>query len=231
MIGMTLPVARETLADEVARGIEASKEPEAYVRIVVTRGAGPIGLDPALAEHPVRLVLVLPLSPQPAAQYADGVSVVLVQPGPRAGMLPVSETGTAKTGNYLPNVLAVRDARARGGYEAFLLDPTGRVWEGASSNVFVVQGGRVRTPPLTAGILEGITRRHVMEIARRQGRAVEEVDVFAADLFAADEVFLTSTLREIVPVTRIDGKEIGGGRPGPVARELLEAFRKEARGE
>lgn len=229
MIGMRLPVSQDTLREEVHRGLEAAGEPEAYVRIVVTRGAGPIGLDPALAERPVRIVLVLPLVPQPVAQYADGVSVVLVEPGPRAGLLPVSESGTAKTGNYLPNVLAVRDARAKGGYEALLLDPSGRVWEGASSNVFIVRGGALRTPPLTAGILEGITRRHVIRIARARGRVVEEADVTRDDVVGAEEVFLTSTLREIVPVVRIDGRPVSDGRPGPVARELLDAFHEEVR--
>lgn len=229
MIGLTLPVDRETFAEEVRRGFEAAKEPEAYVRIVVTRGAGPIGLDPALADTPLRVVIVLPLPQQPAAQYEEGVSVILVRPGPRAGLLPVSVSGTAKTGNYLPNVLAVRDARARGGYEALLLDGEGRVWEGASSNVFCVKDGRIHTPPLSAGILEGITRRHTIWIARALGMNVDEGDVFVSDLAEADEVFLTSTLREIVPVTRVDDRPVGSGRPGPVARALLEAFRREAR--
>jgi branched-chain amino acid aminotransferase len=164
---------------------------------------------------------------QPASNYAEGVTVALIQPGPRAGLLPVGELGTAKTGNYLPNVLAVRDARARGAYEAFLVDPAGHVWEGASSNVFCVKDGRIRTPPLSTGILEGITRRHVLRIAQVRGHEGVEADVSVDDLFRSDEVFLTSTLREVVPVTRIDGHSIGDGRPGPVARELLAAFREE----
>lgn len=228
MIGMTLPFSRETIAGDVYRGLAAAGEADAYIRIVVTRGAGPIGLDPALAKGPVRVVLVLPLPVQPEAQYTQGVAIVLVQPGPRAGLLPVGESGTAKTGNYLPNVLALREAKAKGGYEAVLVDSNGLVSEGASSNVFCVSQRVIRTPRLVTGVLEGITRRHVMRIARDKGWTVDESDVYANDLKKADEVFLTSTMREVVPVTRVDGAPVADGTPGPTAKELRIGLRAEA---
>ncbi len=228
MIGMSLPIPKRMFAEEVRLGLDAAGNAESYVRIVVTRGGGPVGLDPALAVGALRVVLVLPLPVQAAANYGSGVAVAIVRPGPRAGLLPVSDAGTAKTGNYLPNVLALRDAKARGAYEAFLVDADGRVLEGSSSNVFCVKAERIRTPPPSIGILEGITRRHVIRVARARGHEVLEGDVRVLDLFSADEVFLTSSLREVVPVTRIDDQPVGEGTPGKMAKELLAAFRESA---
>ncbi len=227
-------------AREIARTLEAarggdSRDPaaapwnagERYVRVVMTRGAGEIGLDPALAVNPVALVLVQPLAGPPAAAYRDGVAaaIVGVRRAPPAAIDP-----SAKTGAHLPNVLAVREAREAGAHEALLLDGAGFVTEGSSSNVFAVAGGTVRTPPLGAGILEGVTRGVVLRLARSEGVRAEEVPLRPEDLEAADEVFITSTVREIVPVTRLGPHPVGGGRPGPVTRRLHAAFRALAGG-
>ncbi len=200
---------------------------ERYVRLVLTRGAGEIGLDPALAVDPVALVVVQPLQGPPARAYAEGVAAAFV--GVRRAS-PAAIDPTAKTGAHLPNVLAVREARQRGAYEALLLDERGAVTEGSSSNVFAVRGGRVATPPLGAGILEGVTRGVVLRLAREVGVPAEEAPLRPEDLEAADEVFITSTAREIVPVTRLGDRAVGAGRPGPVTRRLHDAFRRRAGG-
>ena len=231
-------------AREIARTLEASRaaadtadarDPDAapwnvgerYVRVVMTRGAGEIGLDPALAQGPVALVIVLPLSGPPASAYREGVAAAIV--GVRRAAADAIDP-SAKTGAHLPNVLAVREARAAGAHEAFLLDGGGFVTEGSSSNVFSVRGGVVRTPPLAAGILEGVTRGVVLRLARDLGLQAAEVPLRPEELEGADEVFITSTIREVLPVTRLATHAVGAGRPGPVTRRLHAAFRALAGG-
>jgi branched-chain amino acid aminotransferase len=195
---------------------------ERYVRVVMTRGAGEIGLDPALAVDPIALVIAQPIVGPPAAAYREGVGVAIV--GVRRAA-PDAVDPSAKTGAHLPNVLAVREARAAGAHEALLLDAQGFVTEGSSSNVFAVARGTVRTPPLAAGILEGVTRGVVLRLARQAGIPIEEVSLRPEDLEGADEVFITSTVREIVPVTRLGRRDVGTGRPGATTRALHRAFR------
>jgi branched-chain amino acid aminotransferase len=196
---------------------------EWYARVVMSRGAGELGLDPSLAVDPVALVIVMPLQAPPARAYEEGVKAAIVgvqQPAPQA------VDPTAKTGAHLPHVLAVREARAAGAHEALLLDARGFVTEGSSSNVFAVKGGVARTPPLAAGILAGVTRGVVIALARAEGVTLEEVPLRPSDLEDADEVFITSTLREILPVTRLGDHVVGPGRTGPTTCRLHEAFRR-----
>jgi len=222
LLGIPLPLAREAQAAEVERAVEAAKNAESYVRVIITRGNGPIGLDPALAEHPTRVVIVTELASFPAELYERGASVCLVRAGRSAGS--VVPQG-AKSGNYLVNIMALGAARRRGAHEAIMLDAAGLITEGASSNVFLVMGSALHTPPLHAGILEGITRRKVIEVARGAGIKVHERELTPGDLLHADEVFLTSTLREVLPVTRVDGAEIAGGTPGAITRRVRELYR------
>lgn len=239
-IGLVPKWGPERTAAELARALEASRggddpDPDAapwnvgerYARVVMTRGAGEIGLDPALAVDPVALVVAQPLRGPPARAYAEGVAAAVV--GVRRAS-PQAIDPSAKTGAHLPNVLAVKEARAAGAHEALLLDDAGHVTEGSSSNVFAVAGGAVLTPPLAAGILEGVTRGVVLRLARELGVPAREAPLRASDLAGADEVFITSTIREIVPVTRLDGAAIGAGRPGPVTARLHRAFRGLASG-
>jgi len=192
---------------------------DAYVRIVVTRGSGPIGLDPALADAPRLVVLALPLVLPDEALYRDGAPVAVVH-ARRAGAVDPS----VKSGNYLSSVLAVAEARRAGAYEAVMCDGVGRIAEGSSSNLFVVRGGRVGTPPLSVGLLEGITRRHVLELARANGISVEEVPLWPVDLRGADEAFLTSSVRGVMPIRSVDGHTVGRECPGPVTRRLSAAY-------
>jgi branched-chain amino acid aminotransferase len=191
---------------------------------MITRGSGPVGLDPALASAPLRVVLVEPLSPPPASWYRDGIAVVTARTE-RAGD---AAQGGAKVGNYLASLLALKVAKAAGAQEALIVDTAGRVIEGTTSNVFLVRGGQVITPPEQAGILPGITRAHLVEIAAEIGHPVQFSAIVPADLAAADEVFISSSIREVVPVVRVDEHTVGNGRPGPITRALHEAFRARA---
>ena len=224
-IGLRIP-PRTEIERAVAETVAAAGNAESRVRITITRGVGKLDLDPASADDPQLVVLVMPLDAPSPEMYGRGVSVAVVsvtRNDPRA-MDPA-----VKSGNYLNSVLAVGEARRRtGAYEAILCAADGSVAEGASSNVFVVVGGSgggvVRTPPLAVGILDGIMRAKVLELCRANGIAVEETRISPEQLRGADEVFITSATRSVLPVTRVDQAPVGAGTPGPVTRRLMELF-------
>jgi branched-chain amino acid aminotransferase len=165
---------------------------------------------------------VEPVAPPSREAYAAGIAAITVR-------TQRSVDGTAAAGakvtNYLESVLAVREAKAQGAQEALIVDGRGEVVEGATSNVFVAKGGRLATPPEDAGILSGITRAYVLEAAAKAGIAVDQLRLRPEALYDADEVFVTSSIREVLPVVRVDGRVIGTGAPGPLARILHRAFR------
>jgi branched-chain amino acid aminotransferase len=198
---------------------------EHSARIVMTRGAGDLGLDPALAVNPRAFVVATPLRAPPLDAYRRGVAVRVV--GVRHDAPEAVDT-QAKTGAHLANVLAVHEARRAGAHEALLLDRDGFVTEGASSNVFAVRGGRIETPPLSAGILEGVTRALVLELAAEAGLALRETPLRPADLAEAEELFITSTAREVLPATTLDGRPVGSGAVGEVTTRLHRLFRARA---
>lgn len=229
-IGMELPWSDEHLQAEVERTLQAAGNDESYVRIVATRGAGEIGLDTALAIEPLLAVIVQPIRLPPPDAYEKGVKVQLVgvRKNPRESIDP-----RAKTGNYLNNVMALREARVHHAFEAVMLDGEGRITEGSTSNVFVVKDGALITPPVEVGILEGVTRHTVIEVAQELGIPVHERHLLPEELLAADEAMITSSVREIVPVVCVGmGDEehiVGKGVPGPMVRRLTDAFRAWAR--
>jgi branched-chain amino acid aminotransferase len=190
--------------------------------LIVTRGSGPLSLDPGLATSGRTIVIVRLLQALPSRFYEEGVAVALVplSAGER-GMDPA-----AKTGSHLGQVLALGRATAQGAHEALMVDGQGNVTEGVSSNLFAVITGSVVTPPLGT-VLEGVTRRRALALARKAKLRVEERPLTASEVRGATELFLTSTAREILPVTRVDGAPIGDGRVGPIARRLLADFRGE----
>jgi branched-chain amino acid aminotransferase len=218
-----VPVDDATFRREIAAALAAAGEGEHYLRVVLTRGSGPLSLDPSTATHPLRVLLVEPVTPPAKELYVHGIAAITV-----AVRRPADDTAAAgaKLANYLPNLLAMRDAKARGAQEALVLDARGHVVEGASSNVFVVQAGRVATPPESAGILPGITRARLLAAARSLGIALDERDLLPADLHAAAEVFVSSSIREVLSVVRVDDRPVGAGTPGPVARALHRRFRE-----
>jgi branched-chain amino acid aminotransferase len=219
---IAMPVDEATLRREVELALAAAGNEESYVRLVVTRGSGPLSLDPDTAMHPLRVLIVEPVVPPPREAYVHGVALVSVRA--RRATDETSASG-AKVSNYLPNLLALREAKARGAHEALVLDARGHVVEGASSNVFGVSGGRLATPPESSGILPGITRAHVLAAAAALGIPADERELAQEEVYRADEVFITSSIRELVPVVRIDDRTIGAGAPGLVARALHRRFR------
>ena len=204
--------------DAVRATLAAAGNPESYVRVIVSRGAGEIGLDPALADGPRLIVIVKPLPVPPEALYRDGAHVVIVEVErtSRRALDPA-----VKSGNYLNNILALDEARRRGAYEALLCDARGRVAEGSTCNVFAVRGGVLSTPSLEVGVLAGITRMRTLELARADGLAVIEGELWPDELRAADEIFLTSSIRGVMPVGRIDDRPIP---IGPVTRRLMARY-------
>ncbi|HEY3446580.1 MAG TPA: aminotransferase class IV [Myxococcales bacterium] len=232
-IALELPWPVPRLAAESKRTVNASGNPESYLRIVVTRGEGELGLDPALARGGRVVLIAQPLTTPPPEAYRSGVTLALVGAEATGRHLREAIDPAAKTGNHLNAVLAMKAARERGAYEALLVDAQGRVTEASSANVFAVRRGELATPPLGAGILEGVTRRVVLALAQQIGIPAAEAELWPDDLCRADEVFITSTTRELVPVTHLargekDTVTIGSGRPGPVTLRLLEAFRARA---
>jgi branched-chain amino acid aminotransferase len=232
-----LPVDAPTLCAEIAAAceqvrreqvqqgaaeLESARPTELYIRLMVTRGVGALGLDPGLATDPLRVLIVTRLSPPPPEVYEKGISVVSYRV---ARLADHTEASGAKLGNYLVAVLATRKAAAAHAKEALIVDGAERVLEGATSNVFWVQADELRTPGLDAGILDGITRQHVLQVAAQLGKKVRLETPTLSDLVAAREVFISSSVRELVPVVEVDGKRIGNGVPGPVTLELLAAFR------
>jgi branched-chain amino acid aminotransferase len=225
---MTLPPRSEIEAavDVTSRAVPGSAAAgggvELYLRIVVTRGSGELGLDPALSDTPRLVVIARPVKTLPPEAYRDGVAVMT---STRSRPEP-----TLKTGNYLASVMAVRDARRHGAHEALLRDAVGRITEGGSSNVFVVRGGRVTTPPVSVGLLPGITRQEVIGLCHVAGVSVDEAPLWPIDLLRAEEMFLSSSIRGVVPITRLDGAPVADGKPGPITRRLLEDYAMATRG-
>jgi branched-chain amino acid aminotransferase len=219
-----LPASHEQIALEILETVRAAGNPESMIRVMVTRGVGDsLGLDPGLARQPRRVVIVTPLEPPPARFYEQGIRVIGYH---TERLADETEASGAKLGNYLMAVLGMRAAREAGADEALILDRQGNVLEGSTSNVFAVFGQKLVTPPGDAAILLGITRARVLGLAAELGLAIEERPLSLSELCAADEAFITSTIREIVPVVQVDRRTIGTGRPGPTTLSLLRRFRE-----
>lgn len=199
---------------------------DGYLRLVVTRGMGALGVSPHTCERPSLVLIGAPLALYPPDVTRDGVAVVtsaLRRAAPDA--LPPQ----VKSLNYLTSVLASIEARRQGAHEALLLDAQGRVAECTADNVFIASGGVLRTPPAADGALRGITRDHVIGLLQDAGVPVEETALVLADVWSADEAFLTGTGAEVVPIATIDGRAMGSS-PGPLTRQVQELFSASVRG-
>jgi branched-chain amino acid aminotransferase len=221
-VHIALPCALSTLEDEVLRALGAANQRESMIRIMITRGPGPLGLDPTLAERGTRVIIVATLSTAPDEVYRSGVGVVTYR---TQRVADATDAAGAKIGNYLIAILAMRQAKTKGAVEALIIDAQDRVVEGTSSNLFAVVSGTLTTPPETTGILPGITRARVLALARELGIPFEARALTLPELVRADEIFISSTIREIFPVVRIDDEQIATGKPGPLTLRLLTAFR------
>lgn len=220
-IGLDLPWSDADLRVHFDATHAATGNADSLVRIVVTRGVGPLMLDPRKALTPTLAVLAIPLDLPDAAGYSRGLRarIVDVTRAPASALDPAF-----KTANYLPNIQALRQALAAGDDEAVLVNPAGLVAEGATSNVFAVLGGVLFTPPISDGILPGITRAVVLELAASLAISAQESSLHPFDLRAADEVFLTSSVRGPIAVTTLDGFPVADGREGPLTLRLRQAY-------
>jgi branched-chain amino acid aminotransferase len=225
-IELILPWSREKTFQEVRRVVDAAGfSSESRIRITVTRGVGEVGPDPGTCQSPNVIVIVTPLAELPDSIYENGVDVVI------SSFQRTIHLADAKTGNLIRTVLAQREARMASAFEAILLTPEGWISDGITSNVYLVKGRKILTPSREACSLVGITRGTVLELAGRMGLEVVEGLLPRSEIESADEVFLTSTTREIVPIVRINdtagGRIIANGKPGPVTRALREAYVRE----
>jgi len=220
-------VVMNTIAAYRAGRGEAAGSREVLARILLTRGIGEMSYDPSKSPRPSLVVIVKALEPPPTSVYERGVAVALVSV---VRNHPASVDPRIKSNNLLNNVLAMQEALRRGPYfEAIMRNYRGELSECSQSNLFLVKDGVVRTPALDAGLLAGITREFVEEVAVQAGIPTADSVLRDDDLFGADEAFLTSTSKEIVPIVRVDERVIGSGRPGPVTIRLLDAYRRNAR--
>jgi branched-chain amino acid aminotransferase len=208
-----------------AAGLGDSRDREAYIRILVTRGVGELTYDPAATPDPTVVVIVKPHVDPPREVFERGVKVCLV---PVVRNHPGSVNPLIKSNNLMNNALAMQQAIRSGGYEGIMRNYKGELAECTQSNLFIVKHGAALTPPIDAGLLPGITREFLFEIGADIGVTVREQILKDDDLFGADECFLTSTTRELVPIVQVDDRTLGSGAPGPVTRAMLDAFRKKA---
>jgi len=228
MLDLPVPFTDDELGREIARttGAAALGADEAYIRVLLTRGIGEVSYDPKATPRPSVVVIVGPLHEPPAEAYTEGVRAVLVD---IVRNHPDTVNPMIKSNNLLNTALAQQAALRQGAFEGIMRNWRGELAECTTSNIFAVVDGVVCTPPLTAGLLPGITRGFLFDIGREAGIAIEERTLRDNDLFGADEAFLTSTTREIVPIVQVDDRTIGDGAPGPVTRRLLDEFRRRAR--
>jgi branched-chain amino acid aminotransferase len=227
LIDLALPFTDDQLAARIQETIAAAKldNTEAYVRVLVTRGVGELTYDPKATPTPSWVIIVKPLSPPTAENYETGVKVVLVDV---VRNHPQSVNPMIKSNNLMNSALAAQQALKRGGFEAVMRNYRDELTECTQSNLFIVKNDAALTPPLESGLLPGITREFIFELSRETGIEVREQVLRDDDLFSADEAFLTSTTRELVPIVSVDDRRIGYGKPGPVTQKLLATFRLRA---
>lgn len=218
-----IPVPHSTMKLHVLEAAGLATGPSNLVRVHVSRGVGPLGLDTTMARDPTCVIIVTPLSPPSAEDYRCGIGVALVR---TQRTVDNTEAAGAKVANYLVSLLALREAHAMGAKEAIIVDGRGRVLEGATSNVFAVSQGVLRTPPETEGILPGITRSFLLRAAESLRIPVRVETLTPGDFLAADEAFISSTSREVLPVTRLDDRLVGSGAVGPLTRAIHKEFRR-----
>jgi branched-chain amino acid aminotransferase len=217
---------RSAIEEAIGETVTATGDSDARLRVIVTRGVGTVDIDPATAKLP-RLIVIAQLLGAPTSEMLEcGVAVEMVSVARSA---PGNIAPAVKSGNYLNSVLAMAEARRRRpqANEAILCSGNGSVAEGATSNIFSVERGELQTPGLEVGILDGVTRGKVLELASANGIEARELSFLSPDkLRSAEEVFLTSAVRGVLPVTMVDGVRVGGGSPGPVTRRLLGLYRR-----
>ena len=222
-IWLEIPMSQEEMCDAVNEAVRINKLEEGYIRLVVTRGAGTLGLDPNRCSNPQVIIIADSISLYPKELYEKGLEIVTVSVQRNH---PAALSARIKSLNYLNNILAKIEGLQAGCIEALMLNHKGEVAECTGDNIFLVHKGVLLTPSLEAGILAGVTRDAVIEVARDAEIEVREGPLIKHDVYIADECFLTGTAAEIVPVVKVDSRVIGTGKPGPITRDLEKRFKK-----
>ena len=220
-IWLEIPMPQEAMCEAVNEAVRVNKIDDGYIRLLVTRGAGTLGLDPNRCSNPQVIIIADAIALYPQELYEKGLEIVTVSV---QRTHPAALNPRIKSLNYLNNILAKIEGLQAGCIEALMLNHKGEVAECTGDNVFLVRRGVLYTPPLDAGILAGVTRGAVIELARGAGIEVREVSLTKHDVYIADECFLTGTAAEVVPVVKVDSRTIGTGQPGPMTRDLEKRF-------
>lgn len=222
-IRLTIPISPDEMIKALRDTVAANQIVDGYIRLVVTRGAGTLGLDIRRTANPQVIIIADRISLYPQQYYDNGLKLITASTirNHSAALSP-----RIKSLNYLNNILARIEGTDAGTEEALMLNHKGEVAECTGDNIFIVKNGVLKTPPTDAGILEGITRNAVIGLARDAGIEVREMTLLRHDIFVAEECFLTGTAAEVIAVVSLDGRTIGSGKPGPVTLDLLERFRK-----
>jgi branched-chain amino acid aminotransferase len=223
-ISLELPFPLSRIGEALNQAVKKNNLTEAYVRIQISRGPGEIGLDPGLCPEPTTVIVAKPFKEYPKEYFERGVSIAIVQTRRNH---PLALSPSIKGTNFLNNILAKIESSRAGAYEAVMLNWEGYVAEGTISNIFFVQSGVLCTPSLETGILEGVTRGLVLDLARNEHIPTKEALILPDDLFKADECFITNTTVEVMPATTINGKPVGNGKPGPITAVLRKAYKNE----
>lgn len=218
---LKIPMSHRAICEAVRAACKRNKIRDGYIRLVVTRGAGTLGLDPNRCSNPQVIIIADKIQLYPETFYKKGLEIVTV-PTTRNHTNAVNPA--IKSLNYLNNILAKIEAINAGCVEAIMLNSQGFVAECTGDNVFMLKGGQLLTPPLAAGALYGITRSVAIELAESLGIEAKEPNLTRYDLYNADEVFITGTAAEVVPVVKIDGRQIGAGKPGKLTKKLIKAY-------
>ena len=220
---LKMPWSRQEIANATCEACRQNELQDGYIRLVVTRGVGDLGLSPWLCPTPSIFIIADKINLYPAEYYTKGMEIVTV---PTRRVNSAAFSPAIKSLNYLNNILAKIEARQFGAPEAIMLNDQGYVGECTGDNIFMVHKGKILTPCAQQGALKGITRDTIFDIAQEIGVPIEEHDLTRYDLWNADECFLTGTAAEAVPVVKLDGRQIGAGTPGPIFARVLEAFRR-----
>jgi branched-chain amino acid aminotransferase len=218
---LKIPLSHEKMAQAVIETCRRNRIRDGYIRLVVTRGVGTLGLNPSSCKNPSIIIIADKIQLYPAELYERGMEIITV---PTTRNLHSALNPAIKSLNYLNNILAKIEANNAGCEEAVMLNAEGYVSECTGDNIVIVKSGQVLTPPLSAGALYGITRGVVIELAREEGMTVAEPNLTRYDLFNADECFLTGTGAELIPIVKIDGRVVGAGKPGPITRRLVDKY-------
>jgi len=227
-IRLVIPISPEEMTSAVEKTVAANQLQDGYIRLVVTRGAGSLGLDIRRTEDPQVIIIADSISLYPQELYEQGLKLITAS---TIRNHPQALSPQIKSLNYLNNILAKIEGTDADCLEALMMNHKGEVAECTGDNIFIVKQGKLKTPPTDAGILEGITRKAVIELAQQAGLTVEEVTLTRHDLYVADECFLTGSAAEVIAAISLDGRQIGDGKPGPVTKDLKKRFEKLTRGE